>query len=266
MAARAYERFPIPVDRQRWVPRIQAVHPSRPEVMFLWVDGEEELGEDNADEYLVTLDEGATWKRLFLGTGDLPGFAISPDGKTIHIGGSLDGIQAADLERALAEGPAAFERVYQYAVWSLRWTAEGLLAGGNNYGAKGEPEFTLGISTDGGRTFTPIMKICDLQFSMCPAESTVGRLCKPVWETEVGQPGFHEEYVAPRCAISGAPDGGGGSGSGGSSGGSAATGGEGGCGCTVPVAGRESRAALLFGAMALGLVFRRRSRTRPDWS
>ena len=269
-----FERFELPVDRKRWLPRIKAVHPSRPELIFIWVDGEEELGENNPDEYLVTADEGATWKKLFQGTGDLPGFVISPDGTKIHIGGALDGIQEADLERALAEGPAAFEKVYAYPVWSLSWSAEGLLAGGNNYGATGEPEFTLGLSTDNGRTFTPLMTICDLQFSMCPAESTVGEFCKDVWETTEESQGFAEEYVSVRCSGSPTggtggssqnPDAGAGASGGVSSGGTTAAQGDtegGGCGCRTPAAGGLSRAFPLGIAFAIGFFLRRRSRSR----
>ena len=277
-----FERFQLPVERDRWLPRIQAVHPTRPGLIFIWVDGEEELGEDNPDEYLVTVDEGATWKQLFQGKGDLPGFVISPDGTKIHIAGSLDGIYEADMDRAIAQGPTAFEQVYTYPVWSLRWSAEGLLAGGNNYSAIGDPEFTLGLSTDGGRTFTPLMTVCDLQFSACPAESSVGKACTPIWESkEDGTRGFAEEYVDVRCA--GSPTGGtgGAGGSGGSpsdaaggssgaisSGGTNAAAGEtkGGCGCSAPRAGQLSRAAPLGIAFLAGLFFRRRRRSRVQSS
>jgi hypothetical protein len=268
-----FERFELPIQRDRWLPRIQAIHPRRPEVIFIWVDGEEELNENNADEYLVTVDEGATWKRLFQGTADLPGFAISPDGTKVLIGGALDGIQEADLDRALVDGPAAFAQIYPHPVWSLSFVSEGLLAGGNNYGATGDPEFTLGLSTDGGRTFTPLMTICDVKFSQCPTESTVGRMCTDVWETTDEQPGFDEEYVKVRCGGSATTDGGGGTspvpdGGVGASGGSANGGttalsdesGDG-CGCRTPARGRLLEAAPLGMALLLGLYFRRRRRS-----
>jgi hypothetical protein len=223
-------------------------------------------------------DGGIRAKSLFRGTADLPGFALSPDGKKVLISGTRDGIHEADLDRALAEGHAAFQQIYARPIWGLEWTAQGLFAGGENYGAVGEREFTLGLSTDGGRTFTPLMTVCDLQFSKCPADSTVGQHCAQVWEGDEAQQGLKEEFADVRCGRATAPDAGGGPPSadggdvvtGGASGGSANGGGSatnavtegGGCACQAPARSRLPRAASLGIAFLVGLLAGRRNRSR----
>jgi MYXO-CTERM domain-containing protein len=221
--------------------RLPMVHPTRPDVAFVRIDMPEGLGQDAPDSILGTKDGGLTWKNLFDSKGDLPGLTVSPDGKTLLIGGPVDGIQSADIDAALTTGQAAFTQVFSGMVWGLNWASDGTLyAGNNNFGAVGVPEITLGMSHDGGKTFERAMNICQIGFPQsCGAGTTLGDQCQPLWNTP--PTGFGYDFVyGDRCVTPGsAPDGG-----------NAASGGDakGSCSCSAP--GRSDNSAPAVVALA----------------
>ena len=53
------------------------------------------LDTPEADLLVVSGDAGLTWKTAFEGTGALLGFALSPDGATVAVGGDKDGLWTA---------------------------------------------------------------------------------------------------------------------------------------------------------------------------
>jgi photosystem II stability/assembly factor-like uncharacterized protein len=173
--------------------RIIGVHPTRPDVVFVWADLIEEFGEDAKDEFWATGDGGKTFIAVYKGTGDLPGFAFSPDGTEIAIAGPVDGVRRAKLDDALAEGQSAFTQVFSGKVWGLHWTDAGFTAGTDNYTAAGIPASTYGVSTDKGVSFQPLMSICSLQQLACGATSSVGAACITPFENA------RDGFLAGRC-------------------------------------------------------------------
>jgi hypothetical protein len=119
----------------------------------------------------VSRDKGATWTDLYTTTSSMLGFALSPDGSRIALGGPSDGVFV---------GPAAggaFEKVSSLQNRCLRWTAQGLYACGK------EPfdAFAVGLSTDQGVSYRPVYRQEDLCPQTCPDDSTFGKICPGSW-------------------------------------------------------------------------------------
>ena len=290
---KTFERHAAPaVEATRMNVRIQAVHPTNPDVVFAWIDLPEDLNQDSHDQLVLTTDGGTTWKTLFAGKGDLPGFAISPDAATVVISGAVDGVHTGSMDAVLAGTDGALTQVNSRPVWGLLWNEKGLYGGNNNFSVKGTPEtYTLGISKNDGETFDEIVNVCDFQFTQCD-KGTAGRdLCQYNWDDPSEAGGFKKDFWinSGRCNPDGGLVGSGGSGSGGgtASGGTSASGGasgssgepnpstggnpsgsggqpsdtEDGGGCTMSVPGNTTPSAGLL-ALALGAIglrmFRRR--------
>jgi hypothetical protein len=267
--------------------RISLVHPDNPDVFIVWVDSEEGYGQDSPDELWVTRDGGKTFALLFASEGDLPGLALSPDGTELLVAGPRAGIMAAQFDEALESGPTAFRQrstgcdPAPCQIWGLAWTSQGLYAGTNEFSGGDGPQFTLGLSKDGGATFARVMGTCDVELdATCGTETATARTCSgSVWEY-----GYAYDYAnADRCSAAGGAasassvSGGGTAGSGattavagaggapaspgGASVGGANTGSRGGGSCGVSPGGpRASLAALCAGL--LGVALRRRRRTQ----
>lgn len=174
--------------------RVRAIHPTRPGVVFVRVDTEDDTLPDTV---WATSDGGATWMNVYTSQQDLTGLALSPDGTEIRLGGRSDGLLGATVDAALAQGPAAFQKVFDGSVWGLTWTADALYAGNNNFTAAGIPAFTLGKSTDGGKTFSPLMSICQLEFATCDPSSSIEKSCHPGYD---GPGGIKVDFLnSSRC-------------------------------------------------------------------
>ncbi|HEX7669488.1 MAG TPA: hypothetical protein VF395_07895 [Polyangiaceae bacterium] len=183
--------FPVTNDNAHL--RITGVHPTRPDVVFVWADLIEGLGEDSKDELWATGDGGKTFIAVYKAAGDLPGFAFSPDGTEIAIAGPVDGVRRAKLDDALANGQGAFTQEFSGKVWGLHWSDAGFTAGTDNYTAAGIPAFTYGVSTDQGASFQPLMNICNLQHVACEATSSVGTACVVPFESA------RDGFLTGRC-------------------------------------------------------------------
>jgi hypothetical protein len=251
--------LPVSADKNFATVRIPAVHPTRPDVVFVWVDQSEALNADSPDDILASADGGATWKNIYASTGDLPGFAISPDGKTIAIAGPNEGVQTADLDDALARGQAAFTQVFKDRVWGLHWTADGLYAGNNNFTARDPvtqitpPAYMLGVSNDGGHTFTQLMNMCQITYGSCAKGTMMDNACNGLWDDKNLGLGFGYDYVyGERCVK---PDGGTGT----SSHKDSVT--SSGCSFSGLATGSDRAGAALL-LLGLGVLLRRRSGAR----
>ena len=240
-----WEQFDIPGADANRAPYLAAVDPNDPDKVYVRLNGV-------PGRLLVSTDGGETWGDAFVGEGLLKGFALSPDGATILVGGETEGVHraaAADLQ---------FQKVSDVGVQCLAWAAAGVYACAGEF----NDGFTVGLSTDQGASFEPVMHLACVRGPLaCAAETNVGQTCAAAW------PATAELLDQPSCAPDAGPDGGGTGGSGGETG--AAGGGNadgGGCGCRVGGDG-EARAALLaLGALAGIGALRARRRGRVTGS
>jgi len=283
-----WERLPLPVGATGWTPRLLPIHAPRPDLLLLWVDGPDDGITAAADALAASTDGGATWSTVFSATSDLPGLALSDDATTLLVSGPADGLWGAALDAALATGVAAFEQRSSLRTWGLAFAGGSLLAGGDDFSTDRSVAFTLGRSSDGGRTRTREMSLCDVDLAHCPATSSVETACRAGWEASGG---FRDTFVRRHeCEVQ---DGGAFLTDGGTRGGGPATAGDGGAlrapgaqdgsiapvcdtgdgagkvttrsgsGCRCDVASRAERRLPVMGAAALValLATRRQRRT-----
>jgi hypothetical protein len=151
-----------------------------------------------------------------MGAGLLRGFALSPDGAMVVVGGTNDGLWRADTQAF------AFEKLSSASLQCLTWTAAGI------YACATQPfdEFTLGLSQDGGQSFAALLDLPCLRGPLdCPVQSSVGSVCPAEWPAIALQTGHVDECSsgaggggtgggggAPIPDAGTDPDGGGGSG------------------------------------------------------
>jgi MYXO-CTERM domain-containing protein len=147
------------------VPFLAAIDPVNADRIYIRLSG------DPIDRLVVSDDGGATFTEAFTGVDDLLGFALSPDGSRVALGGPKDGIQiasAADL---------AFTKVSELYTRCLTWTPAGLYACGNEF----VDDFTVGLSQDEGKTFTPIYHLSDICPLACPSGGATPEACVASW-------------------------------------------------------------------------------------
>ncbi|AUX46831.1 hypothetical protein SOCE26_083400 [Sorangium cellulosum] len=243
---RTWEDFDIPGSDDRNLPYIGAVDPGDPDVVYVRRDG------DGADALLVSRDGGATWREVFQAVS-LLGLALSPDGTKIAVGSDMDGLWIAPT------ATLEFTQVGSLGVRCLTWTPQGLFA------CADEPVdgFTAGISTDEGRTFSPLMtldRLCGPP-PACGSDSATGATCPALWPATasfLGGTGPCGDGASPNAATSA-----GGSETGGSGTGAGGTDAGGGCSWSASGAGHPG---VLVSCMiaAGGAIFgaRRRARSR----
>ena len=106
----------IPGSNDQALPYIGGIDPKNPDVVYVRLDAVK------TDRLVVTKDGGATWADAFTSTGNLLGFAISPDGATVAVGGDTDGIWTAPASTL------AFKQVSKIGAKCLTWTSAGLYA------------------------------------------------------------------------------------------------------------------------------------------
>jgi photosystem II stability/assembly factor-like uncharacterized protein len=235
-----WQTLPIPGSDDTHLPYVGAIDPNDPDVVYVRLDG------SPSDQLLVSKDGGHQWNTIFDGQGDLFGFALSPDGATVAIGGDKDGIWTAPASTL------AFTKASSVGAKCLTWSSAGLYACADEF----LDGFTAGVSTDEGKTFTPIMHLSALCGPLaCGADTSVGMMCPMQWPVTAAT------ISATGCDE---PDGGTSSSSSSSTSSSSSSGGggadPGGCSCAYvsPVA----NAAWMTSAAAalLGLAIRRRRR------
>ena len=130
------------------------------------------LHADKADTLVVSKDAGDTFTNAFTGAS-LLGFALSPDGATVAVGGDKDGLWTADASAL------AFTKTSTLDVRCLAWNEQGLFACAD----EGLDNFGVGLSTNGGKTFAPFMQrdnICGVL--ACGDETSTAKVCSGLWE------------------------------------------------------------------------------------
>jgi len=125
---------------------------------------------------LYVSENGAeTWSLIDESDVPLTGFALSPDGQQIAVGGT-NGITV--LTRTGGDGGSAFAvtTTSTLPVNCLTWTANGLFACAD----EATSGFTIGVSTDGARTFAPLLHLADLTPVSCAGDASVTS-CAAQW-------------------------------------------------------------------------------------
>ncbi len=267
-----WEPHTLPQSDGDHAPYIGAIDPSNPDRVYVRTDG--------SPGRLLAFDRATSQvDEIYLGQGYLRGFALSPDGQTLLVGGSSDGIL-----RASAAAPS-FVKVSPVTTRCLTWTAAGVYTCATEF----SDGFTVGLSKDQGATFEPVMHLSCVRGPLdCGPSTPVGAVCPQEWgavATLIGQSSCNAAGGA-----GGASTGGGGAGAtsatggagasatsgtgatngGGGSGGSigpisAGAAGERACACSLGAASGErscSRPALLAAVVLLFLRGRRRASPR----
>jgi MYXO-CTERM domain-containing protein len=238
-AGATWEITIIPGSDSQGLPYIGAIHPSNPSEVYVRLD------RDPADAVLVTRDGGASFETVLEGSGPLLGFALSPDGTELRVGGDSDGLLAGTTTELV------LTPVSEVAPLCLTWSTDGLFA------CADEPidGFSVGRSSDGGATFEPVL----LRNTLCgPLECADGSTTKSECATRWA--GI-AEVLGADCGAGGA---GGSAGAGGQGGGDTA----GGCSCrlgapTHPARGLVALVAVAAVALARNTTRRVRRSRRP---
>jgi hypothetical protein len=160
-----WQSFTVPAASAEDQPYIGAVDPVDADRVYIRTDG--------VPGRLLVFDHATiTFTEIFFGAGLLRGFALSPDGQTLLVGGGSDGIQRA---------PAAtftFEKVSSVQTRCLAWTSAGVYTCASRF-----PDgFTIGLSRDEGATFEPVLtQPCVRGPLECDPATTAGAACPSEW-------------------------------------------------------------------------------------
>lgn len=156
----------IPGSNDQNLPFIAAIDPTNPDVIYVRTDG------DPNDQLYVTKDGGMTWTMVFEIKGSLLGFALSPDGSKILLGGDSAGLWTADA------ATLTFTKVSDLGVKCLTWASDGVYACADEF----KDHFEVGFSMDDGKTFSPLMHLqSPCGPASCGANTKAGMLCPDLW-------------------------------------------------------------------------------------
>lgn len=229
-----WEWFEIPGSDVDHAPYIAAVDPVDADVVYVRLSA-------SPGVMVVSRDGGATWEEAFTGAGSLKGFALSPDGGTLLVGGDGDGIWGAPTASLV------FSQVSAVRPQCLTWASSGVYACALEY----NDGFTVGQSSDGGVSFVPVYYLACLRGPLaCAQGSAVQGACEGAWPATadtIDQASCFGEEPTPTPVGTASP---------------AATPtpetSEGGCGCGS--GGAPERASTMgLGVLLLGLHRRRRA-------
>lgn len=204
---------PVPVGINAYLSAVDPLDPTRIYLRTERVEG---------DELLLSTDSGETYTKLATLPGGMLGFALSPDGAQIAIGGPLDGV----LVGARADG--VFSARNPAPVTCLAWGMEGLYACGVDELSSG---FAMARSDDEGSTFVPLLAAlgdaCG-PLATCGSSTPYGGLCPGRW------PGIRANLRTSGPPLAACQSTAGGKGGAGVSGGSGGLGGPGGAAMLGP--------------------------------
>ncbi len=210
---------------------IAAVDPNVEDCVYVRTLGDGDAGPTSSvSRLLVTDDAGKTWNERWSG-GKMLGFALSPDGSRVWLGGPSDGLQSASTS------DFAFTKRADFAVQCLTASATTLYACSNEASAG----FVLGASTDGGDTFTPMLTLAGIHGPIACSDGTPGAQCAKEWPAQAASLGITIDAGASQDGGTVPPPPS-----------------DSGCGCSV---GDRRTSALSLGAgllVVLGLWWRRR--------
>ncbi len=163
-----WKSFPL-VQENITVPFLAAIDPKHPEVVY--VRAPTALG---SDVLVMSHDFGEHFTTLFTAKGGLYGFALSPDGTQVAVGGPSDPLSVASTT------DYAFRTVSDVAPLCLKWSEAGLYSCAD----EAKAGFSLALSKDGGTSFDALFHKPELTLKACPATLDTGKYCPQAW---VGQ-------------------------------------------------------------------------------
>ncbi len=172
----------IPETEEHRLTYIAAVHPTDPDRVYLRVF------DTPSTVIQMSSDGGRTFKKILTGTDQLLGFAISPDGTQMAVGGPNDGLWVGS-----ADGTNLARRS-DVGATCLTWTKDALYACAD-YKVAG---FSIGRSTDSGATFEALFRYDHLCGRAACGGDTTAR-CSEEWE-------LIAPAVGASCADAGAVD------------------------------------------------------------
>jgi photosystem II stability/assembly factor-like uncharacterized protein len=223
------------------LPYMGGVDPNDADRLYLAVI-ERDMGEVISFVLLFSDDGGDNWTSIFEREEQMAGFALSPDGQNVAVGGKEAGLFLASTE------DHAFSKINEISVRCLTWVESGLYACADQF----TDGYNVALSTDAGETFSGISQMgSPCGPPVCGETTSVGETCPGRWPEE------KLELDAQDCdaGTGGAGTGGGGATNAGDDGG--------GCGCHAPGSSRPARARWwsLVG-LALAVSARRLRRRR----
>jgi hypothetical protein len=253
---------------------IGAVDPTNADIVYLRSAGTQNAASVQSSRLFVTRNAGQSFQVALTLTGQMLGFALSPDGTSVYVGGPNDGLLAATS--AQVGPPGAFTSV------APKLVVQCLAARGSElWACSTEPSgFVAGVSSNAGASFTPKLHFGDIQTPIqCAADAAAAQcsgvpfqlLCRmfgdcpmpdagPGGQSDAG--GSNDSGSDGSVSGSGSGSGGsGGSGSGGSGSGNGSgangsassgsySGSSGGGGASSPSPGASSGCAVLGGGTA----------------
>jgi hypothetical protein len=148
------------------VPYIAAIDPMNADRVYVRAPATQ-----GGDVLLVTENAGKDWKQILKAKGTLAGFAVSPDGAELAVGGPTDAVQLASAT------DYAFTPVSDVGVTCLTWTADGIFACADQKTAG----FSVGLSTDEGAHFEPLFEPSKLTLQVCEPGTPVAMSCPNAW-------------------------------------------------------------------------------------
>jgi photosystem II stability/assembly factor-like uncharacterized protein len=215
---------------------ISAVDPADPDRLFARA-----RVSDTTDGLYLSEDGGQSFSLVVERPGQMLGFAMSPDGSRIAIGGPGFGIETADAAQLTFTSRSAV------GARCLTWSPEALYVCAD----EATDGFTLGRSPDEGVTISPIFNIPTLLPLECPAETTTGSICPEFWPGVASLLGI--DAGTPSAASTG-------------SGSDGPTDSDDGCDCSLEQNGEAAAdwsATAFVTASILAAINRRRRRRRP---
>jgi hypothetical protein len=183
-----WQSYPLSLA-QITVPFLAAVDPGHPEIVY--VRAPTAAG---TDVLVVSSDFGQHFKTIFTGKGGLYGFALSPDGSQVAVGGPSDPLSVA------SSADYVFKPVSALLPLCLKWSAAGLYACAD----EAKSEFSLGVSVDAGATFRALFRKPALSLLACPATTQTGQYCPQAWVGQEATLGI-DAGAPPSVASGGAP-------------------------------------------------------------
>jgi hypothetical protein len=164
---RSFVRADIPETAQHHLAYIAAVDPTRADRVYVRVF--DAIG----TRLWMSDDGGVTFRKMFTGSDQLYGFAVSPDGQNVAFGGPGDGIWVGSSDGT------NLARRSDILPTCLGWGSGGLFACADQ---KTEP-FSIGLSHDLGVTFETVLRFETLcGQTACASETICGQKCPGDWQ------------------------------------------------------------------------------------